>query len=196
MTPIGQFRRECLPPPRAFYQREFGSGLGKERRNWAQTKCCFHDGKSKTSLSLNMDGGGFKCFSCGAHGGDLVAFVCLRYRVDFQRAAELLGAWDGTGSMSKSELRRQYAARAQQQAGAEVEVRRQHQERIAARDWLHLLERVYKQTNNRLSQLHKGDAERYSSDEETLWGILADCLPQIRSAATHYSELTGVTCVE
>jgi hypothetical protein len=88
-----RFDRTLLPAARTFYQQEFGSALGKERRGWAQTKCCFHGGQSKTSLSLNMDEGHFRCFSCGASGGDLVAFVMRRDQVKFTEAAQVLGAW-------------------------------------------------------------------------------------------------------
>src|SRR6476646_10609889 len=72
--PTSHFDRSILPPPRVFYEREFGSALGREHRGWRQTKCCFHDGRSKTSLSLNMVEGHFCCFSCGVKGGDVLRF--------------------------------------------------------------------------------------------------------------------------
>ena len=84
------FDRASLPPARTVYEREFGHALGRERRGWAQTKCCFHDGQSKASLSVNLQEGQFCCFSCGVKGGDVVAFVRLRYKLSFVDAAKEL----------------------------------------------------------------------------------------------------------
>src|SRR4051794_32783777 len=105
-----RFDAALLPPPRTFYAGEFGRALGRERRGWAQTKCCFHEGKSKTSLSVNLVEGHFHCFSCGAKGGDLVSFLMQREQLTFKQAAQSLGAWreDLTNSEAArlSELRR------------------------------------------------------------------------------------------
>lgn len=199
MSPVGEFRRESLPPARTFYQREFGSALHKERGGWATTACCFHQPDRHPSLRLRFEGGGaFRCFSCGAHGGDIVAFLMLRDHLSFPDAARELGAWEDAGLSAEQQSRSRQERRRREEARKQLEAQRQakHRERIAVRDWLHLLERVYKQTTNRLTQLRKGDAERYTGEEETLWGILSDCLPQIRTAAAQYSELAGVTYVE
>jgi len=100
--------RSLLPPPRTFYERELGQ-LRRPSRGWATPKagCPFHDSKSKTSFRVNVDSGGFVCFGCGAKGGDVIAFVMLRYRVNFKAAAEQLHAWRGNMSQSERlEIRR------------------------------------------------------------------------------------------
>jgi CHC2-type zinc finger protein len=189
--PPGQFRRELLPPARAFYPREFGSALGKERRGWAQTKCCFHDGHSKTSLALNMCEGHFRCFSCGARGADLIAFVRLRYKLDFRGACQYLNAWD-SGFFSPHQVRQQQLARERQQIEEAIRQQAEHRQRIEARGWLRCLECIYAKTNSRLSELQKGAPEAFPGERETCWGILADSLPQIRTAEDEYFKLAGV----
>jgi DNA primase len=59
-----------------------------DRKGWARPKagCPFHAGKSKSSFFVRIDTGGFYCFSCGAKGGDVLAFVRLRYGLSFPDA--------------------------------------------------------------------------------------------------------------
>jgi hypothetical protein len=154
-----------------------------------------HKSKSGKSFSVNVRTGAWCCFGgCGK--GDMIGFVMTRYHVNFKAAAEYLGAWDGNGSTSRSEIRRQRQARAQEQAEAESQLERRRQDVIDRRTWLHLLERIYKHSNARLSEIRKGAAEQYAGEGETLWGILSDCLPQIRRAAVAYSEAAGVVVAE
>src|SRR5919201_886340 len=88
-----QFRRELLPPASTFYSNEIGK-LTRPSRGWARGNCPFHESKSKTSFSVNLDTGGFHCFGCQAKGGDPVAFIIKRDHVTFKEAVQYLGAWD------------------------------------------------------------------------------------------------------
>lgn len=86
----GRFDRSLLPDSLAYYQREFSSL--KIRGSWAQVLCCFHPDRHP-SLSINIRSGAYKCFACGAHGEDVLAFQITRYQQSFQEAAQSLGAW-------------------------------------------------------------------------------------------------------
>src|SRR5215472_14762369 len=93
-TKSGCFRRELLPPPRAFFERE-GFSLARPGRNgWAiakgQPPC--HRSKSGRSLSVNVDHGGWHCFGCGEH-GDQIRFVMIRDHSNFKTACKVLGIW-------------------------------------------------------------------------------------------------------
>jgi DNA primase len=41
-----------------------------------------------------MDKGAFKCFSCGAKGGDVLAFHQQLHKMSFVDACKDLGAWE------------------------------------------------------------------------------------------------------
>ncbi len=85
-----QFDRTLLPTPADYYSKEF-PGL-KIKSEWVNVCCCFHDDKTP-SLSLHMVSGGFHCFACGAHGGDVLAFQMQRYSITFVEAVNFFGAW-------------------------------------------------------------------------------------------------------
>jgi hypothetical protein len=187
------FDRSSLPPARSFYLREFGTALSRERRGWAQTKCCFHDGESKTSLALNLTDGHFCCFSCGVKGGDVLAFARLRYRWDFETAAKELGAW--RGDLSAAELTRiskERAIRERKQLEAQAQSETDRQQRVRARDDLHRLEQDYLQANARLTKLRRGATQRYRGEESLAWWFLSDLLPRIREAEATYYHLAGL----
>jgi hypothetical protein len=84
------FDRSLLPAPVAYYSQEIPNL--KTKLEWAKTHCCFHD-DSKPSLSVNMKKGYFRCFACGAKGGDVLAFHMLRYGLTFIEAVNYFGAW-------------------------------------------------------------------------------------------------------
>ncbi|MCW8452510.1 CHC2 zinc finger domain-containing protein [Legionella quinlivanii] len=85
-----KFDRSLLPTPAAYYSKQFQTL--KIKSEWVKVKCCFHD-DSTPSLSINMVSGHFRCFGCGAKGGDVLDFHRLRYKLDFKDAANQLGAW-------------------------------------------------------------------------------------------------------
>lgn len=86
-----KFVRSSLPSPKHYYEKEF-PGI-KINGDWAKTHCCFHDDKIP-SLSINMIEGYFRCFACGAKGGDLLSFHRLRYKFSFVEAVNYFGAWE------------------------------------------------------------------------------------------------------
>lgn len=69
-----RFRKDRLPPPRTFYEKEFRY-LRRSGRNQVITFCCFHPDKRHPNLSLNLVTGAFHCWACGASGGDVVDFL-------------------------------------------------------------------------------------------------------------------------
>jgi len=86
------FNRNLLPLPANYYSKQFP----KIRINseWVKVLCPFHDDHNP-SLSINTISGGFKCWACDAHGGDVLAFQMQRYQQPFKEAAIALGAWRG-----------------------------------------------------------------------------------------------------
>ena len=75
---------------------EYFSGMDyqfKGNGTWRKTICPFHD-DSRPSLGVNMDKGAFKCFACGAKGGDVIAFHQLLHKMSFVEACKDLGAWE------------------------------------------------------------------------------------------------------
>lgn len=82
--------RDRLPDPASYYGQHVAK-LGRPNASgWAQGVCPFHDDHN-ASLSVNLDGGHFRCFACGEH-GDMVTFHRKRTGLQFREAvAELLG---------------------------------------------------------------------------------------------------------
>ena len=78
--------------PEVFYSKEFPKM--KRRGDWATVLCPFHD-DHEASLSINMNEGHFKCFACGAKGGDVIAYLMLRYGLGFKEACKRLGVRHG-----------------------------------------------------------------------------------------------------
>lgn len=85
-----QFRRDRLPAPAKYFERQGvklrGSGA------WRDAICPFHEDTSP-SLRVRLETGAFRCMSCGAHGGDVLAFHMLKHGLSFAAAAKDLGAW-------------------------------------------------------------------------------------------------------
>lgn len=96
------FDRERLPEPRGYFE---GQGLKLSKRGkWRTTECRFHDGSD--SMRINTATGAWVCMSCGAKGGDVLAYEMAANGVDFVTAAKALGAWVEDG---KPEARRKPA---------------------------------------------------------------------------------------
>ena len=88
-----RFDHTRLPDPVAYFETIFGR-LHFNPTGWAQVHCCFHGPDREESLSLHHNGG-FKCFACNAHGGDLIEFEHLRSGRDRRAIAQGWGAWSG-----------------------------------------------------------------------------------------------------
>lgn len=90
-----KFDRNLLPNPAEFYAANLAR-MKPGRNGWGLALCCFHPDKNP-SLAVNLEKGAFKCFSCGAKGGDVLDFYRLRHNVDFMTAVKALGAVRGGG---------------------------------------------------------------------------------------------------
>ncbi len=83
------YDRERLPEPIGYFE---GQGLRLSKRGkWRTTECRFHDGSD--SMRINTATGAWVCMSCGAKGGDVLAYEMAGHGVDFVTAAKALGAW-------------------------------------------------------------------------------------------------------
>jgi len=140
MTSPSSFDRSALPPARSFYEKELGR-LSRASNGWARTACPFHQGSNKTAFSVNVDSGGFYCFNCGVKGGDLVDYIQLRQKVDFKRAAQLLGAWRDISPVEKRALR-QIRRKREELDSAVVSFEQEERDlRFQYRNEIHSLER-------------------------------------------------------
>jgi DNA primase len=76
--------------PAEFYLHEIPS-MPTPRRSagWVDGGFCpFHDDRHKGNFRVNLSTGSFKCFSCGAGGGDIIAFQMRRGDLTFREALE------------------------------------------------------------------------------------------------------------
>lgn len=91
-TPVrrGRFERDRLPDPIAYYATAGLTLIG--RGPWRSARCPFHD-DTRPSLRVHAESGAYRCMSCGAHGGDVLAFHRVRTGKGFAEAARELGAW-------------------------------------------------------------------------------------------------------
>ena len=87
------FDRNLLPDPVSYFE---GQGLTLAGRGkWRTTACQFHDGSD--SMRVNTASGGWCCMSCGAKGGDVLAYHQQLHSLDFIDAAKQIGAWVDDG---------------------------------------------------------------------------------------------------
>jgi DNA primase len=94
----GQFNRSLLPAP-IIVLKQFGIHLGKmNHRGYWQLCCPFHkNGKeSNPSLSLHHANGHYRCHTCGAKGGDILAFYMKLTGKHFIDASREIGAWENS----------------------------------------------------------------------------------------------------
>lgn len=89
------FDRSLLPDPLTYYD---GQGLTfRERKGKWRTTSCFNCGSSD-AMRINTDSGSFVCMtSCGARGGDVLAYHQAAHGLGFIDAAKELGAWVDDG---------------------------------------------------------------------------------------------------
>jgi hypothetical protein len=166
------FCRELLPSPRAFYEQELGE-LRRPSRGWASPKsgCPFHSSRTKKSFTVNLESGGFFCFSCGTKGGDVLAFLRQRYGYDFVTAAKVLGCWRENGRPCKPCPTVQKRYLVMEFTIDDVEYRAEILDEPTAE--LGQLRRFYADAADRLTEIRQGDAEQFEGEEQTQWGILA-----------------------
>lgn len=89
------FERDHLPDPATYFE---GRGLkltGPRSSKWKTTRCEFHNGSD--SMRVNTSSGAWVCMSCGAKGGDVLAYEIKVSGAEFQDAAKAIGAWVDDG---------------------------------------------------------------------------------------------------
>ena len=78
-------------PPGDFYRAELPTMPSPRGGGWRDGGLCpFHADKHAGSFRVNLDTGGFTCFSCGSKGADIVAFIQLRDGLSFPEALKKL----------------------------------------------------------------------------------------------------------
>jgi hypothetical protein len=176
------FRRELLPPPRTFYERELGK-LGRPSRDWSQVSCPFHRPDKHPSFSVNLSSGGFLCFSCGARGGNVVDFLIQRDGISFKAAALQLGAWvhDSRSVTDRQELARLRRQRQSNRDRAARLAEAERQLRLEYRETIHAMERIVHETQERL----RGH-QLTSGDHEICGDVFKMALAELREAISAY----------
>lgn len=77
--------------PRLFYPAQLPTMITPKGRGWGNGGLClFHPDRSAGSFYVNLETGAFHCFSCGAKGGDIIAFTQLRDGLSFTEALKQL----------------------------------------------------------------------------------------------------------
>ena len=89
---FGALDRPSLPDPLQ-YLTERGLLARKPHGQWAAIRCPAHkDGaEKKPSLRVNLTDGHFRCMTCGASGGDILALHRLITGLGFRDAVRDLG---------------------------------------------------------------------------------------------------------
>ncbi|MCD2452261.1 CHC2 zinc finger domain-containing protein [Methylicorpusculum oleiharenae] len=76
--------------PIDFYRHEL-PGAKFKRPGWNNGGLCpFHSDTRQGSFHVSLETGGYKCFACGAAGGDIIAFTMNRYGLSFTDSLEKL----------------------------------------------------------------------------------------------------------
>ncbi len=93
----GQFNKALLPMPVALLARMGIKPKAANSAGYWLIKCPLHKGgeEKNASFSMHSVNGNFRCFACGAHGGDVLAFWRQHTGQSFKQAAMELGAWKG-----------------------------------------------------------------------------------------------------
>jgi len=79
----------------AFYTAEFPGWRPRRADSWNGGPLCpFHADTKPGSFRVHTGTGAFTCYSCGARGGDVIAYVQRRHALSFVDAlAHLADAW-------------------------------------------------------------------------------------------------------
>jgi DNA primase len=86
----GKLNRAVLKAnPRAYYISQGMKLIGGGE--WVNAVCPFHK-DTNPSLRINTKTGAYRCFVCGARGGDILAFHQHKHGIGFFEAAKELGA--------------------------------------------------------------------------------------------------------
>lgn len=77
--------------PIDFYDYEGQPVATRGKGSWKSAGLCpFHADRNAGTFHIHEQQGAFHCFSCGAKGGDIIAFVQRKYEMSFREAVEKL----------------------------------------------------------------------------------------------------------
>lgn len=72
--------------PTDFYHYELAKAQFKNQTWNCGHLCPFHADNRPGSFRINLQTGAYKCFSCGAAGGDVISFTMAKYGLSFREA--------------------------------------------------------------------------------------------------------------
>jgi DNA primase len=82
---------KSLIPAEDFYKREGQKVRYKGNNPWKEAGTCpFHNDRKAGSFRIHSLNGSFRCFSCGAKGGDIIAYTMKKYEIPFIDAIQKL----------------------------------------------------------------------------------------------------------
>ena len=192
-----QFDRAATPSPRSFYPSELGALPRENSGGWTSAECCFHKSETRgrkrsKPLRVNLRQGHFRCMSCDAHGHDVIDFMRLRYKLDFKTAAQRLGAWKNLDADDRKRIARDLADREALRARTALLDAEKKQDRFAARELLHSLERTQNKVSQELARLERESPGVESKVKDQLLISLVMLCDQIRDADQNYRLLSGL----
>lgn len=77
--------------PSDFYEYEGQEITKHEKESWKLAGLCpFHADRHSGSFFIQGNSGAFRCFSCDAKGGDIIAFIQKKYEMSFKEAIKKL----------------------------------------------------------------------------------------------------------
>jgi hypothetical protein len=141
---------------------------------------------------VNFSSGGFRCWGCDAHGGDVVSFLRQRDRLSFKEACQRLGCWDDAPSESVRKIQAAEAERLRQQRLDNGFAETARDRRLRLRDQLHQAVSDFNMTSARLKELYRGAPTDWSSEQETCWSHLRDTLDDMRELKRAYNAAAGL----
>jgi hypothetical protein len=173
--------RSKLQPAQSFYLQQFGHAATRQRpdrRGYITVPCCFHQSANKKSrsLSVNLREGNFYCFSCGAKGGDIIAFLRLRDRMTFQRACISLGVW-----LENPDPRELKAIRQREQEREKLRAEEQQRREAERRDRIEVR-----------TLLHRADKLLASACQRADWSEMPKWFSCVRIMESRYRQLAGL----
>jgi len=82
--------------PHDYYLQEQALDRFKAKSGgWVEAGLCpFHQDATAGSFRINLENGAYRCFSCGAKGGDILSFAMTKYGFSFPEVIQQLAkAW-------------------------------------------------------------------------------------------------------
>lgn len=88
--------KETIDPYDFYLCEQDLPNYGHRFSSWAIAGLCpFHDDHNPGSFKVDLKTGAFKCWSCGASGGDIIAFLQKRDSLSFLETLEkLVEEWE------------------------------------------------------------------------------------------------------